>query len=70
MPASSGTPNSLLRKLSVNPGASVFPAVRYDRRCQTAQVYDGGEWTDSWLVPSLRGTKKRDIETGEDAKGQ
>jgi hypothetical protein len=32
-------------------------------------VWENGKWTDTWDAEQLRGTKKFDAETGEDAKG-
>jgi hypothetical protein len=46
------------------------PHLRYDPVRQVSQVLENGVWVDSWTARSLSGTKKFDIETGEDAKGR
>lgn len=46
------------------------PTMKYDADRQVSRVLCDGQWTDSWLAPNLTGTKKADLETGEDTKGQ
>ena len=59
----------LLRKLSVLRVATDRPVSRYQDRTQTSQVLDDGVWRDSWEARDGLGTKKADMETGEDQKG-
>jgi hypothetical protein len=61
---------TLLRILARRPRSGLRPEVRYDPARQTSQILEDGVWVDSWDASSLRGTKKFDVETGEDAKGQ
>jgi hypothetical protein len=61
---------SLLRILAERPNGRDLLPLRYDRDRQVSQICVGGEWTDTWLSPVLSGTKKFDVETGEDAKGE
>ena len=61
---------SLLRHLAVSQTYSDFPELRYDANTQTSQVFEDGRWVDSWRARRLQGTKKKDIETGEDNKGE
>jgi hypothetical protein len=61
---------SLLRRIAIRPADVDPPRLRYDASRQVSQVWENGRWVDSWKALSLSGTKKRDIETGEDAKGQ
>jgi hypothetical protein len=61
---------TLLRLLARRPRGGPRPQVRYDAQQQTSQILEDGVWVDSWNASSLRGTKKFDVETGEDAKGQ
>lgn len=44
--------------------------VRYDETTQTSQVYEDGMWVSSWLSTQIPNSKKADLETGEDQKGQ
>lgn len=61
---------SLLRHIAIPPSASMQPLMRYDTTRQISQIWENGEWVDSWNAQSLVGSKKRDIETGEDNKGE
>ncbi len=62
--------SSLLRMLAIRPTLVDPPRLRYDALRQVSQVWERGKWVDTWKAGRLHGTKKRDIETGEDAKGQ
>lgn len=44
--------------------------IRYDTSRQISQIFEHGAWLDSWDARVLQGTKKEDLETGEDAKGE
>jgi hypothetical protein len=44
--------------------------LRYDAARQVTQVWEHDSWVDSWNAATLQGSKKFDVETGEDAKGQ
>ena len=59
----------LLRKLSVQRTVTSQPVSRYQDQRQTSQVLEDGVWRESWEVKEGLGTKKADIETGEDQKG-
>jgi hypothetical protein len=62
---------SLLSTLATTPPGDHEPfELRYDARRQVSQVLEDGRWVDSWQSRRLPGTKKNDIETGEDAKGR
>jgi hypothetical protein len=61
---------SLLEKLATTPPVVSPPQIRYDTHRQVSQVLENGSWVDSWHAASLAGSKKFDIETGEDAKGR
>lgn len=61
---------SLLRELARRPADGEPPEIRYDATRQVSEVLEHGRWVDSWTARVLDGTKKFDIETGEDAKGQ
>lgn len=43
---------------------------RYDENRQITQVLENEQWVDSWDATVLSRTKKADIETGEDQKGE
>jgi len=45
------------------------PEIRYLTDQQTSEVREAGRWIASWEAASLQGTKKTDVETGEDSKG-
>jgi hypothetical protein len=60
---------SLLRELAKWPNRGPAPILRYDQGRQISYVKDGDQWIESWRARSLEGTKKFDIETGEDSKG-
>ena len=59
----------LLRELSVQRTVTDQPVLRYQDRTQTSQVLEDGVWRESWEARDGLGTKKADIETGEDQKG-
>lgn len=60
---------SLLALLARQPVEGPAARLSYDASRQVSQVWEDGCWVDSWEAESLNGTKKFDIETGEDAKG-
>jgi len=60
----------ILRTLADWPKWDREPKLRYMRDQQISYVKEGSNWIESWNAMSLRGTKKFDVETGEDAKGQ
>lgn len=60
----------LLRKLaSTRETTEPIPA-RYDPAQKVSYVLDHGTWIPSYDAPAMIGTKKADLETGEDQKGQ
>lgn len=61
---------SLLRDLATRRTATDPVVVRYDRESQTSEVFEDGEWVPSWKSVQVGQTKKCDMETGEDQKGQ
>ena len=61
---------SLLRALSTSRSATDPVSTRYDETTQTTQVFEGGRWVSSWESELVGQTKKCDMETGEDQKGQ
>jgi hypothetical protein len=61
---------SLMMMLARQPLAGPVPAIAYDATRQVSRVLENGRWVDSWEAETLNGTKKFDIETGEDAKGR
>lgn len=62
---------TLLRRLaSTREAVGDPPVVRYDADRKLAMVYESGRWVPSFDSSSLPGTKKADMETGEDQKGQ
>jgi hypothetical protein len=61
---------SLLAALARPPGDAAPPLLVYDDARQVSRVWEDGRWVDSWEARTLSGTKKFDIETGEDAKGR
>lgn len=61
---------SILRNFATIPSKPNPPQVRYDKERQMSQILENGKWTDSWDAISLMGSKKSDIETGEDSKGE
>ena len=61
---------SLLALMASQPRRNDRPQLRYDPGSQVSKVRNEGAWVYSWDAPCLRGTKKGDRETGEDAKGQ
>jgi hypothetical protein len=61
---------SLLRRLATHRVASGEVVVRYDPISQTTRVFEDGQWVQSWESNVLSKTKKADLETGEDQKGE
>lgn len=61
---------SLMMMLARQPLAGPIPAIAYDPARQISRVLENRRWVDSWEAETLNGTKKFDIETGEDAKGR
>jgi hypothetical protein len=61
---------SLLSLLARRPPQMGEVRLRYDSVRQVTQVWEHDRWVDSWDAAKLQGTKKMDVETGEDAKGQ
>lgn len=59
----------LLRELRVKRKMTDPPLTRYQEQKQTAQILEDGVWRNSWEAASRLGTKKRDMEKGEDQKG-
>lgn len=59
----------LLRELRVKRNMTDQPVSRYQEDKQTSQVLEDGVWRNSWEASSRLGTKKRDMEKGEDQKG-
>ena len=61
----------LLRKLSVQRRITAArPVSRYQNHTQISQVLENGAWRDSWDARDGLLTKKADVETGEDQKGE
>jgi hypothetical protein len=60
---------SLLALLAQKPEGERPPRPRYDSARQVSQVWERGQWVDSWLAETPPRTKKADLETGEDSKG-
>lgn len=60
----------LLRKLATNRMTTEQLPVRYDEDEQVSYVLEGGAWKASYDSTGGGMTKKCDIETGEDQKGQ
>ncbi len=60
----------LLQELASWPDSANLPQLKYIESEQISMVYEDGRWIKSWSARSLQGTKKFDVETGEDAKGQ
>lgn len=63
-------PPMLLRRLSTPREATKQPVVRYNPERSVSQVWEDGRWINSWMSTQVAATKKNDIETGEDQKGQ
>jgi hypothetical protein len=59
----------ILRTLAQQPLIQRYPTLEYQEDRQINLVLDGDHWTESWKASILAGTKKHDVETGEDAKG-
>lgn len=62
----------LLRELATTRTPTAQPAVRYDpeSRLTLVETADGSGWVPSYDSERTGNTKKADIETGEDQKGQ
>lgn len=61
---------NLLRDLATRRESTEPLLLRYDNSSQTTQVFEGGRWVNSWESAQVGHTKKCDMETGEDQKGQ
>ena len=62
---------SLLRQLARRRSvAGPQPVIRYDPVSQIAVVIEDGRWLPSYDSRTVPQSKKADIETGEDQKGQ
>jgi hypothetical protein len=61
---------NLLRALATKRTVTDPVPVRYDEVTQTSMVLERGRWVPSWQSTQLSQTKKADMETGEDQKGQ
>ncbi|MCW2784011.1 MAG: hypothetical protein JWP74_528 [Marmoricola sp.] len=63
--------NVLLRTLAtIRESSGAQPTVRYDETQKMSYVQEGGAWVPSFESHAFSGTKKADLETGEDQKGQ
>lgn len=60
----------LLRNLATERSATEPVAVRYDPHRRISLVFEDGRWVPSFESSSLGDSKKCDLETGEDQKGQ
>lgn len=61
---------SAVKRLARPPLSGPVPRLSYDASRQVSRVWEGQRWVDSWEAATLSGTKKFDVETGEDAKGR
>jgi hypothetical protein len=61
---------SLVKRLATQPLAGPTARISYEPARQVSQIAEDGRWVDSWEATTLNGTKKFDVETGEDAKGR
>lgn len=61
---------SLLRELATTRRPTAPVIHRYDADRQISFVLERDRWVPSWESEALHETKKCDIETGEDQKGQ
>ncbi len=62
--------DSLLRLLATRRSATSPVEVRYDPVTQVSYVLEDGTWIPSYNSIRVGHTKKCDMETGEDQKGQ
>jgi hypothetical protein len=62
----------LLRELATTRTPTTQPAIQYDaeRRITLVENADGSGWVPSYDSDRTGNTKKADLETGEDQKGQ
>lgn len=60
----------ILRSLAIVRRASGQPSVRYSDDEKITYVAERGAWVPSYESDQVTGTKKADMETGEDQKGQ
>ncbi len=60
----------LLRSLAVTRTATAAFDVRYDKQARVSHVRENGAWVPSYDSVEVPKTKKADLETGEDQKGQ
>lgn len=61
---------TLLRALATKRVLGNPVQVRYDPIRQISEVYEDGVWVPSFKSVKIEQTKKCDMETGEDQKGQ
>ncbi|RNL62869.1 hypothetical protein EFK50_14140 [Nocardioides marmoriginsengisoli] len=61
---------TLLRKLSTTRTATTPVEVRYNPDEKIAYVHENGVWVPSYESSAVGQSKKADLETGEDQKGQ
>jgi hypothetical protein len=61
---------SLLRALSTRRTPTDPVPTRYDYSTQTTWVFENDQWVPSWESSRVGNSKKADMETGEDQKGQ
>ena len=59
----------LLKELRIQRSVTPPMLARYRADSQTSEILRDGAWCDSWTLGGLV-TKKADIETGEDQKGE
>lgn len=60
----------LLRAMSTQRSATGCVVARYNPATETSEILENGKWLPSWQLKFPGGTKKADMETGEDQKGQ
>lgn len=60
----------LLRKMASNRVATEPVVVRYDTDKQISFIHENGAWVPSFESSAVGQSKKCDLETGEDQKGQ
>ena len=60
----------LLKRLRIQRRSTERTASRYVETTQTSQVLENGVWRNSWEARGGLPTKKADMETGEDQKGE
>jgi hypothetical protein len=62
---------ALIRRMAVVRTSSAVPvAARYDPESQFVEVLEDGVWVPSWRSTAVPQSKKSDLETGEDQKGE